>query len=151
MVSFFVGDILFAVGRVVSVWMIGAFFAAFFVPFIVGANRAIWQAKVEPAMQGRVFSIQSMLQMASMPLGYLIAGPLADYMFEPAMTANGSLADTFGWLVGVGPGTGIALMFACTAIGGTAVCLSGYLIPAVRNIENELPDHEFDLALALSG
>lgn len=140
--SFWLGDLLFAVGRSVPVWVIGAFLASFFVPFIVGANRAIWQAKVAPGVQGRIFSTQSMLQTASMPLGYLIAGPLADYVFEPAMAPGGALADTFGWLVGVGPGAGMGLMFVCTAILGTVVSLSGYLLARVRRVEDELPDYD---------
>lgn len=141
-ISFWTGDLLFAVGQTVPVWVTGAFMAAFFVPFIIGANRAIWQAKVPPAIQGRVFSVQSMLQTASMPLGYLLAGPLADHLFEPAMAANGSLAQSFGWLVGVGPGAGMGLMFVCTAVLGTLISLSGYLITAVRRVESDLPDYE---------
>jgi MFS family permease len=141
-VSFWVGDFLFAIGRTVPVWITGAFMASFFVPFIVGANRAIWQAKVAPDLQGRVFSLQSALRTASMPLGYLMAGPLADTVFEPAMAAGGPLTNTFGWLVGIGPGAGVGLMFACTAVLGTAVSLSGYLFSAVRCVEVELPDHD---------
>jgi hypothetical protein len=140
--SFLLGDLLLAIGRSLPVWLAGGFIASFFVPFIVGANRAIWQAKVPPGMQGRVFSVQSMLQTASRPLGYLLAGPLADYVFEPALAVNGSLANTFGWLVGAGPGAGMGLMFACTAILGTLICLSGYVVAVVRRVEHDLPDHD---------
>ncbi len=141
-VSFLVGDFLTAVGRSVPVWMFAEFFATFFVPFIVGADRSIWQSKVEPAMQGRVFAIQNLLQQASLPIGYLVAGPLADQVFEPAMREGGSLAGIFGGLLGTGPGAGMALMFICTSIFGCVVCLSGYLFPSVRNIEDDLPDHD---------
>lgn len=139
-VSFWAGDLLFATGQTVVVWMIGAFAAAFFVPFIVGGNRAIWQAKVPAAIQGRVFSVQAMLQTATMPLGYLVAGPLADWVFEPAMAVNGRLAPTFGWLVGTGPGAGMGLMFLGTAVCGTLMSLSGYLFTAVRHVEIDLLD-----------
>lgn len=140
--AFAIGDSLFAVGRSLPVWITGAFLTSLFVPVIVGANRAIWQAKVAPDLQGRVFSFQSALQTAAMPLGYLVAGPLADTVFEPAMAAGGPLANAFGWLVGIGPGAGIGLMFACTAVLGTAVSLSGYLFAAVRCVEDDLPDHD---------
>lgn len=139
-VSFWAGDLLFATGRTTTAWVIGAFVAAFFVPFIMGGNRAIWQAKVPLAIQGRVFSVQAMLQTATMPLGYLVAGPLADWVFEPAMAVNGRLAPTFGWLVGTGPGAGIGLMFLGTAVCGTLMSLSGYLFTAVRQVETDLPD-----------
>jgi hypothetical protein len=88
-----------------------------------------------------------MLQQATMPLGYLLAGPLADHLFEPAMASGGRLTDTFGWLVGSGPGAGIGLMFLCTSVLGTAMSLSGYLFQAVRNVEDDLPDYD-DVALA---
>jgi predicted MFS family arabinose efflux permease len=140
--SFLLGDSLFAVGRGVPIWVTAAFLASFFIPFITGTNRAIWQAKVAPSVQGRVFSVQDMFQQATMPLGYLLAGLLADRLFEPAMAAGGSLVGVFGWLVGTGPGAGMALMFACTAILGTAVSVSGYLFQAVRHVEDELPDYE---------
>lgn len=145
--SFLLGDFLFAVGHSVLIWTIAAFLAAIFIPPIVSANRAIWQAKVAPDLQGRVFSIQGMLQQATMPLGYLLAGPLADHLFEPAMASGGSLANTFGWLVGTGPGAGIGLMFLCTSLLGMAMSLSGYLFQAVRNVEADLPDYD-DVVLA---
>ncbi len=141
-VSFWAGDMLFATGRSVPVLVIGAFSAAFFVPFIIAANRAIWQSKVPPAVQGRVFSVQSMIQTASMPLGYLIAGPLADRVMEPAMAAGGALVPWFGWLVGRGPGAGMALMFAGTAVFGTLISITGYLFSPIRNVESDLPDHD---------
>lgn len=139
-ISFWSGDMLFATGRSVPVLVVGAFSAAFFVPFIISANRAIWQSKVPPAVQGRVFSVQSMIQTASMPLGYLIAGPLADRVMEPAMAVGGSLTPIFGWLVGQGPGAGMALMFFGTAVFGTTISIAGYLFRPIRNVEQELPD-----------
>lgn len=141
-ISFLLGDFLFAVGRTVPVWVVAAFVSAFFIPFITSANTAIWQMKVAPAVQGRVFSVQGTLQNATMMVGYLVAGPLADRLFEPAMSAGGHLAGTFGGLVGIGPGAGMALMFVGTSILGGAGCLSGYLFRAVRRVEDDLPDHD---------
>lgn len=141
-ISFLLGDFLFAIGREVIIWMVAAFVAAFFIPFIFAANRAIWQSKVPTALQGRVFSVQGMLQRAMMPVGYLVAGPLADHVFEPAMSANGALAPIFGYLTGTGPGAGMALMFAGTAILGTMMCVLGYAFRAVRRLETDLPDHD---------
>ncbi|MCB0033036.1 MAG: MFS transporter [Anaerolineales bacterium] len=145
-VSFLAGDLLFAVGQSLPVWLLAAGVAAFFVPFIVAANRSIWQSKVDPAVQGRVFSVQTALQQLTMPLGYLVAGPLADYVFEPAMQLGGGLENTFGWLLGRGDGAGMGFMFMCTAILGCLMSLSGYLFPAVRNVEIDLPDHELELS-----
>ncbi|MBZ0277736.1 MAG: MFS transporter [Anaerolineae bacterium] len=141
-ISFLGGDFLMAIWRTVPAWVFGISFSTIFVPFIFGCMRAIWQAKVAPAAQGRVFSVQSMFQEFSLPVGYLLAGPLADRVFEPAMLPEGSLAGIFGGLVGTGPGAGMALMFVGTAILGSVICLSGYLFPAVRHVERDLPDYE---------
>jgi hypothetical protein len=73
--------------------------------------------------------------MSTMPIGYLLGGVLADGWFEPAMTAGGWLAPSFGALVGVGPGSGMAVMFLVTALAGTLMSLAGYLSPAVRDVE----------------
>jgi DHA3 family macrolide efflux protein-like MFS transporter len=139
--SFLIGDFLLAVGRTVSIWMIAAFLAAVIIPFITSAERAIWQSKVAPDVQGRVFSTKGMLQMATLPIGYLLAGLLADQVFEPTMAVGGRLSDVFDWLVGTGPGAGMGLMFVCTSILGMTMSLSGYLFRSVRNVELDLPDH----------
>ncbi len=140
--SFLLGDFLLALGRNVQTWALAAFLAAFFIPFISSAHRAIWQAKVAPEVQGRVFSVKGMLELVPMPLGYLLAGPLADRWFEPAMMIGGSLEVTCDWLVGTGPGAGMALMFACNAILGITMSLSSYLFQVVRRAESDLPDHD---------
>ncbi|MAS35179.1 MAG: MFS transporter [Anaerolineaceae bacterium] len=144
--SYLLGDFLFAVGQSVEMWVIAALGAAVFIPFISGANRAIWQAKTPPDLQGRVFSAQAMLQSTAMALGYLVAGPLADRVLEPAMQPGGALVPLLGGLVGTGPGAGMAVIFIITATFGALISLSGYLSPALRNVETELPDHELALA-----
>ena len=136
-ISFLAGDLLFAIGRTVPVWIAAALIGSFFVPVIMASDLAIWQSKVPPSLQGRVFSIRSSVRMSTMPLGYLLGGVLADGWFEPAMRAGGSLARAFGWLTGVGPGAGMAVMFLFTALAGTAMSLAGYLFPAVRGVESD--------------
>ncbi len=138
--SFLMGDLLFAVGRSVPVWLIAAFMSSFFIPFISASNRSIWQTKVLPELQGRVFSVQEMLRQTTIPIGYLTAGFLADQVFEPAMTQGGSLYLAFAWLVGSGPGAGMALMFACTSFLGMSISLGGYSLRSVRCLETDLPD-----------
>ncbi|MAT99444.1 MAG: MFS transporter [Anaerolineaceae bacterium] len=141
-VSFLLGDFLFGVGRTLPVWLLAAAVSSFFIPLLVGSYRAIWQVKVPLAMQGRVFAVQGALQTAMMPLGYLLAGPLADHLLEPAMMPNGALASALGWLVGTGPGAGMGLMFVATAVLGCLMSLSGYLLPDVREVEVRLPDYD---------
>lgn len=138
--SFLLGDLVLALGRTLPFWVFGAAVGALFVPVIGASNDSIWQEKVHPAWQGRVFAAKNTWGQALVPLGYLLAGGLADRWFEPAMQVGGSLAGSFGWLVGTGPGAGIALMFVVTSLAGATLTLGFYLIPAVRNVEETPAD-----------
>lgn len=141
-ISFLLGDLLFALGKSTQDWMIAAMSAAFFIPFIDGAYRALWQKKVDPALQGRVFAFRGMVTMSVRPFGFLLGGWLADNIFEPAMMVEGWLAPILGDLIGTGSGAGMSVMFLFTAIGGMLISLSGYLIPSIRNIERDLLDFD---------
>ncbi|KAM3095965.1 MFS transporter [Phormidesmis sp. 146-35] len=137
-----VGLLLLSVGRGLTTWVIAAWIAAFFVPFVGSANQAIWLAKVEPEVQGRVFAARYLIAQAASPLGFAIAGPLADYVFEPAMLPDGRLAGLMGGLFGTGVGAGIALQYALLAVCGLAIGLSGYGIHRLRDVETLIPDHD---------
>ncbi len=141
-ISFLLGDFVLGAGRSLPLWIAGAFLGSLFIPLIVGSDQAIWQAKVAPDVQGRVFAAQGMFRTMVMPIGFLVAGPLADRVFGPALMPGGSLEAAFGWLVGTGPGAGIGLMFVFTSMMGITIGITGYLFPWVRNVERDLPDHD---------
>ena len=135
------GMLLIGVGRSPFIWAAIAFFMIFFVPIINGSSQAIWQTKVAPDVQGRVFAARGMIAQIGAPVAMLLAGPLADRVFEPAMMSGGNWVPLFGWLVGTGPGAGMSLMFVIAGTLGMLVGLGGYAIPVVRNVEDILPDH----------
>jgi DHA3 family macrolide efflux protein-like MFS transporter len=136
------GGTLFGLGRSLPIWLVASFAAAFFGPIINASNQAIWQAKVEPDVQGRIFGARRMIAWAISPLARLIAGPLADRAFEPAMQQSGSLAGAFGWLVGTGDGAGMALILVFCGLAIVLVTVVGYAVRAVRNAEDILPDYD---------
>jgi MFS transporter, DHA3 family, macrolide efflux protein len=142
--SSLLGQMLMGLGNGLVFWLPAAFFTMFFIPVINGSNQAIWQAKVAPDVQGRVFSVRRLIAQITAPAAMLISGPLADRVFEPAMMPGGTLASTFGSVIGTGPGAGMALMFVIFGALGVLVGLAGYLFPAVRNAEDLLPDHNAD-------
>lgn len=120
---------------------LGLFILMFFIPMASGPSQAIFQSKVAPAIQGRVFAIRSMISRSMMPLAFLIAGPLADYVFEPLFRTGGSFHDTFlGNLLGTGPGRGIGLMFIISGLTGILASILAYMNPGIRNVEIDLPD-----------
>jgi hypothetical protein len=118
----------------------GAFGAHVTIAVVFGSNQAIWQSKVAPEVQGRVFATQQMVARAAAPLAYLLAGPLADRVFNPLLTVNGPLASGIGQILGTGPGRGIGLIFLLMGAVKVAVTLIGRSNPRVRDVEDELPD-----------
>jgi DHA3 family macrolide efflux protein-like MFS transporter len=135
------GRVLFGLGRDLVTWAPGAFFSFLFVPILNGSLAAVWLAKVPPDVQGRVMSARITASRAMIPLGTLIAGPLAEKVFEPAMMPGGALAPAFGGWVGTGPGAGMSLILVLTGLLTAALGFVAYAIPAVRYAEDRLPDY----------
>lgn len=136
------GQLPMGVGQGLLVWAAASFVVQFAIPILNGSNQAIWQAKVAPDVQGRVFAARRLIAQITAPVATAVAGPIADNIFEPAFTPGGALVDSFGWLVGTGAGAGMGMMFVVTGILGAAVGFGGYVFPAVRDAEKILPDHE---------
>jgi MFS family permease len=135
--------VIFGMGRSIPVWVLAAVIGGIFPIFTNGASQAIWQSKVAPDVQGRVFSARRMIAWSVGPITPILAGLLADHVTEPAMRTQTWLAQTFGWLVGNDPGSGMALQFVMTGIAYMLAAMITYLFfPHVRNLEDELPDHD---------
>jgi len=125
-----------------SFWPIalGAFGAHMTIAIVFGSNQTIWQSKVAPDVQGRVFATQQMIARAAAPLAYLLAGPMADRLLEPLLSTTGQLAESVGQVIGIGPGRGIGFLFILMGAVKMGVVLVGYASPSIRHVEDELPD-----------
>ena len=124
------------------VWMGANFFDGFFSPFTGSSNQAIWLSKVEPAVQGKVFSARYLMAQITSPIGLAMAGPLADFVFEPAMQPSGMLAGVLGSVFGTGEGSGMAVQYTLFSLLGSAIGLCGYFFPVLRDVETIVPDYE---------
>ena len=136
------GTVLIGLGRGLPMWALGAFCGAFTIPLINSSNQAIWQAKVAPDLQGRVFATRRLIAWFITPIATLLAGPLADFVFEPAMSEPSFLSANFSWLVGFGAGAGMSLIIFVCGLAMSAVGASGYGVRVIRDAESILPDHE---------
>jgi hypothetical protein len=130
------------IGQALPVWLPAMFLTSLFGPLINTSNQALWQAKVAPDVQGRVFSARRLIAWFTNPISPIIAGTLADFVLEPALQAQGRLASVFGPLVGIGPGAGMGLLIVLCGLGGMLVAAVAYFIPAVHHADTRLPDHD---------
>ncbi|MFZ2754733.1 MAG: MFS transporter [Lysobacteraceae bacterium] len=110
------------------------------IPPAQSASMALWQTKVPSQLLGRTMAILRMTGEAALPIGFLLAGPLAEFVFEPAMMPDGMLADSVGSIIGIGPGRGLALMFIVLGVLMMIVAAAAYGIRSIRRIEVEIPD-----------
>lgn len=109
-------------------------------PILNGTSFSILQTKIAPEVQGRVFALSHMIMQSSRPVAALIAGPLADRVFEPLLAVRGPLAGSIGRTIGTGPGRGIALLFIVLGVLEILTAVAGYLHPRLRHLDSELPD-----------
>lgn len=117
-----------------------AFLFFFGMPIVYGSIQVIFQKKVSPDIQGRVFALNSTIASSSLPLAFFMAGPLADHLFEPLLLKDGLLASTVGQIIGVGVGRGIGLMFILLGGMNILVILLAYMYQPLKSVETSLPD-----------
>lgn len=135
------GLTLAGISSLVLITGLGMFIMLFSIPLASGNSQAIFQTKIAPGVQGRVFAIRNMISRSVMPLAFLLAGFVADWLLEPWMKADGVLGSGFlGSFLGNGPGRGIGLGFVISGICLLVACAWAYANPRLRLLEDELPD-----------
>ncbi|GAA0460320.1 hypothetical protein Ade02nite_14580 [Paractinoplanes deccanensis] len=101
---------------------------------------AVVQNKVGFDLQGRVLAVFLTLMMLTMPVGYLVVGPLAERYVEPLLAPGGALAGTVGPIFGTGEGRSLALLVAVSGLLQIAWCVRGWYDRRVHFVEDALPD-----------
>jgi len=142
MLALFVAGLLLAVAgmaRTTPELAVSFFAFMFMLPFVNTASTSIFQAKVAPDVQGRVFAAMGQIATLAQPLAFLIAGPLTDRLAEPAVRSSGWR--TVAWLVGAHAGAGMGLMLVVGGLATAALAAAAYALPALRQLEATLPDH----------
>jgi hypothetical protein len=135
-----IATFLFGLRLSVLAMAINNFFFMLAMPITNGCSQAIWQTKVAPEIQGRVFATRRMIAYSIIPVAYAVAGPLAEQLFEPWMAPDGLLATSAGRLLGTGPGHGIALIFSVCGALYSGLVLIIVAHPRIRRLELEIPD-----------
>ncbi len=132
--SFLLGDITMALGQGTFWWSFAGVAASLPIPFIMAGQNTILYKRVPETMQGRVFAVRNAIQYSTIPVGILLGGILADYVFEPFMESGKGLAAWLGKLVGQGSGSGMAVMFLCTGICGFVISIISWRNREIRKL-----------------
>lgn len=141
---FFVG-----VGQGLLWWGTFLFLSSLVIPLVNSSNQAIWQSKVPPDLQGRVFSVRRLIAQIVNPLGLLIAGPLADNIFEPAFqNPSNTLTEFFSTWYLPGPGAGMGFLISIASIMIVFVGIYGFFSKKVRDVETIIPDFDEEIKQA---
>ena len=135
-----VGMVVVGLRPAPSLIAVGLF--VFYFSFAVSgaAGGALFQRKVAPEVQGRVFATRQMLGFSAEPFAYLLVGPLAEFVFTPLLMPGGGLAGSVGRVLGVGEGRGMGLLTVLAGLLIVVTTAATYLMPSVRRLEAELPD-----------
>lgn len=134
--SFLFGDLLMGIGKTPFLWSIAGIAASLPIPFINAGQNVILYEKVPTFMQGRVFAVRNAIQYSTIPIGILLGGFLADFIFEPFMQSENQLAILLQHVVGTGAGSGMAVMFLCTGICGGIFSLLSYHSKKIKELQN---------------
>lgn len=141
-----IGRVLYGVSDLVVLMGVALIVVHLCIPIIDGYTNTVWQEKVEPNVQGRVFAARQFVEELSVPVATLIAGPFIQYVITPWMRRGAQGAKLFGGLVGTGQAGGIGLVFVAIGVIGAALALRAFLVPSIRRIETILPDIAPDTA-----
>ncbi|BAY66483.1 major facilitator transporter [Calothrix brevissima NIES-22] len=122
---------------------IAVFAGLFCFPFIASCTEVLVLTIVPSDVQGRVFALQAIIAGSSLPLAYLVAGPLADYVFEPLLANNGLLAGSIGKIIGTGAGRGIGFLFIWLGILQFLVSFSSFFYRPFKTLDKMATNENF--------
>ncbi|NQZ11502.1 MAG: MFS transporter [Algicola sp.] len=135
LLSFFaVGLSMVAVALVQpNVMMLGLPVFAFFfaIPVAMASTNFIWQSAVNADEQGRVFAVRRMIAMIILPISYLAAPAVVDYVVNPALAAQGWFEQLMSPIVGAKSSADDAVVFLVMGV----FCL---IVAALASMSKEL-------------
>jgi len=106
-----------------------------FLPFVNTNIEVLIRNKIHNKKQGRVWSIISVITYLGSIIAFVVAGFLADKVFNPLLKLNGILAESIGTFIGVGDTRGIGLMFVISGIFISFIALIIYKNKSIKDLE----------------
>lgn len=116
---------VFGLGRTPQIWIPAQFCSSLNFPLLGSSENALWMKSITPEKQGRVFAANALVFHGVSAIAALVAGPLAEDIFEPMFTQQGEIP-CLSFLLGLDPGSGSALLYMLTALSLVLVGIGGY-------------------------
>ncbi|MGJ3251636.1 MAG: MFS transporter [Elainellaceae cyanobacterium] len=138
MIGVGVSRMVFGLGRSPWMWLPTQFLASLQFPLFGSSEHAIWFARVAQHLQGRVFAVQMLTQQVAIALAMLMAGPLADRIFEPALSPDHPVSAMLGAIFGVVAGAGIGALITLCSGGMVMMGIGALSLRIVRKIDSEV-------------
>ena len=127
-------DVLFSLGNSLAFWAVALFIGYTFVPVITANTTYFWRTIIPIEKQSRAFAVRYAIQSATIPIGVLVGGVLADFVFEPFMEQPPYL---LGRIFGEGEGAGTAVMFFISGILCAVLCIVFMFNRTMQKAERE--------------
>lgn len=103
-----------------------------FMPAIQIGAEVLIRKNLANEVQGRAFGLISFITQLGYIFAYILAGALADYVFEPFMCGNSMSALKIGTVIGAGAGRGIALLIL---IAGFLLAIVGIVVSGLKSVK----------------
>lgn len=130
---------VFGLGRSPVVWVPAQFCSSLNFPLLGSSENALWMKLITPEKQGRVFAANSLVLQGTSAIAALIAGPLAEGVFEPWLAAQETIP-VLSALLSSDPGAGIALVYVLASLCLILVGIAGFSVSQLWMIETPTSD-----------
>ena len=114
--------VVFGLGRSPLIWLPTQFCSSLNFPLLGSSETALWMEASQPKIQGRVFAANDLVIQLVSASAALLAGPLADWVLEPAMASSAMQTHLLRYIFGTGTGAGSSVLYVLCAI---AMLLTG--------------------------
>ena len=129
---FGLGIALMGLSKILTLYLIAGFTIGVFAIIANSANQAIWQAKVPPEFQGRVFSARRVISESISVIPMATSGPIVDKILTPIFEKPGKISSIFGQ----GKGGAISIMSFVAGVMIILVSIVAFLFPQIMNVED---------------
>jgi MFS family permease len=137
-ISLFLAGLFFAnLGlstSIIFITMAGFMFFAV-LPFVNTSIEVLIRKNIDNKKQGRVWSIISTITYLGSIVAFVVAGFLADKIFNPLLESNGILTQSVGLIIGTGEGRGIGLMFIVSGVIISFISLLIFRNKFIKNLD----------------